>query len=352
MPVVTRFRLTINMSATPKQCRSAPQSPRGFTLIELLVVIAIIGLLVGLLLPAVQAAREAARRAQCQNNLKQIGLAFQSFENVYQCFPSAYVLLVQNDPAVSNATVARYGQSAFVRILPYLEQSAAFQSIQQTSSSSFFNSANLPPPVSTNTVYSTPLPGFLCPSAPGDTTTNYTKALAASFNNFGLSINYPDGMVFGRTDYAPDAGTELGAMGITITSAASIITQPPALPTRFCDIIDGTSNTIMVVEDAARPAFNGNHGQINEGPNPQGGGAWADPLNYIATNGSMADGSGFVPGPCAVNCSNDSEIFSFHPGGSNVVFGDGGVRFISDNLNLQQIAALLSKAGGEVPPNY
>ena len=325
---------------------------RGFTLVELLVVIAIIGILVGLLLPAVQAAREAARRKQCQNNLKQIGLALHSFENVYQYFPNAYVYLSQNDPAVSNPTVARYGQSAFVLILPYLENAALFGSIQQTNNTSFFNPANLPPPGGTNTAYSTPLPGFLCPSVPGDATTDYTKALAASFNNFGLTINYPDGMIFGRTDYAPDAGTELGAMGISITAAASIITQPPAFPTRFSDIIDGSSNTIMVVEDAARPPFYGNHGRINDGPNPQGGGAWADPLNYIATNGSVADGSGFVPGPCAVNCSNDSEIFSFHPGGSNVLFGDGGVRFISDNLNLQQVAALLSKAGGEVTPNY
>jgi prepilin-type processing-associated H-X9-DG protein len=301
------------------------------------------------LLPAVQAAREAARRIQCVNNLKQIGLAFHDFETTHKYFPNTYLVLPENDTAVSNTTVANYGQSAFVLILPFLEETNTYELIQQKNNTSFFNPANMPPPVGTNKAYSTLLSGFLCLSAPGDPTTDYTSALAASFNNFGLTINNPDGMSFGRTDYAPDAGTQLGAMGITITAAGSIISQPPARPTRFKDITDGASHTIMVVEDAGRPAFYGSLGKVSDGPNPQGGGAWADPLNYIATNGSVDDGSGFVPGTCAVNCSNDSEIYSFHSGGSNVVFGDGSVQFISATLNLQQIAALLSKAGGEIP---
>ncbi len=324
----------------------------GFTLIELLVVMAIVGLLVGMLLPAVQAARESARRTQCTNNLKQIGLALHNFESSRRYFPLAYAVLSQPDPAVSNTSVASYGSSAFVLVLPFLEESNVTQLIQQTSSTSFFNPANMPPPGGTNSAYSTALPGFLCPSAEGDPTIDYTAALTASFNNFGLTVSYPSGMIFGRSDYAPDAGTELGAMGISISGAASIIAQPPAPPTRFKDITDGASHTIMVVEDAGRPAFYGSRGKISAGPNPQGGGAWADPLNYIATNGSLDDGSGFVPGTCAVNCSNDSEIYSFHPGGSNVVWGDGSVSFIPDNLSLQQVAALLSKAGGELPFDY
>jgi len=329
--------------------RSATRQPQtGFTLIELLVVIAIIGLLVALLLPAVQSARESARRTQCTNNLKQIGLAFLSFEATRHYFPTAYTALPTPDPAVSNKSVASYGPSAFVVVLPFLEQATVSGLILQTGNTSFFNPANLPAPVGTNTAYSTPLPGFLCPSAQGNPTVDYTTALAASFNNFGLTISYPDGMIFGRSDYAPDAGTELGAMGITITAAGGIIAQPPASPTRFKDITDGASNTILAVEDAGRPTFYGNLGVVNAGPNPQGGGAWADPLNYIATNGSMDDGTGFVPGTCAVNCSNDSEIYSFHPGGSNVAWGDGSVSFIPDTLTLQDIAALLSRAGGEV----
>ena len=70
-------------------------------------------------------------------------------------------------------------------------------------------------------------------------------------------------MIFGRSDYAPDAGTELGAMGITITAAGGIIAQPPAKPTQFKNITDGASHTILIVEDAGRPAFYGSQGRIS-----------------------------------------------------------------------------------------
>jgi prepilin-type processing-associated H-X9-DG protein len=115
--------------------------------------------------------------------------------------------------------------------------------------------------------------------------------------------------------------------------------------------VEGSESYVREASDRIG-IHDGNLGKVSDGPNPQGGGGWADPLNYIATNGSVDDGSGFVPGACAVNCSNDSEIYSFHSGGSNVVFGDGSVQFISATLNLQQIAALLSKAGGEMPVDY
>ncbi len=159
--------------------------------------------------------------------------------------------------------------------------------------------------------------------------------------------------------------------GININAGASIICQPPDGPVRLTDITDGTSNTLMIVEDAGRPGWYGSKGLVKtgsntgtyqagpNGPAPQGGGAWADPLNYIATNGSDPTGSGIAAGgnfdglpaapySCSENCSNDSEIFAFHLGGGNVVMGDGSVRFLRSGLTMNQMSALLSRAGGEV----
>jgi prepilin-type N-terminal cleavage/methylation domain-containing protein/prepilin-type processing-associated H-X9-DG protein len=339
----------------------------GFTLIELLVVIAIIGVLVSLLLPAVQKIREAANRTSCLNNLKQIGLALHNYHDTFKGFPTAFRLLPAPDTSVSFPGAARYGASAFTLILPYLEQDNLYRQIDTTRA--VLSTVNMPPG---NPAYSTPIKTFLCPSAPGEVTADYSAELAQSFNNFAISVTYPQGLIFGRTDYAPDAGMSADIPGININAGASIICQPPGRPVRITDIVDGSSNTIMVVEDAGRPTWYGSRGIVPpngftpvlgtytaDGPVPQGGGGWADPLNYIATNGADPSGSGIAAGgnfdgmppapwSCANGCSNDSEIFAFHPGGSNVLFGDGSARFVMNGLTMNQMQALLSRAGGEV----
>ena len=197
---------------------------QGFTLIELLVVIAITGLLIGLLLPAVQKVREAAALTQCANNLKQIGLALHSYESVNRHFPTAFKMLPDPDPAAPSET-GTYGPSVFVLILPYLEQDNLYRQIDITKAA--LNPVNMPP---NNPAYSTPIKTFLCPSAPGDSTVDYSAELANSFNNFGINVSFPPGLIFGRTDYAPDAEMQADLPGISINAGASIICEPPDGP--------------------------------------------------------------------------------------------------------------------------
>ncbi len=332
----------------------------GFTLVELLVVIAIIGILIGLLLPAINAAREAGRRAQCTNNLKQIGLALINYEGVNGAFPSAFRLLPHADTAAPSGT-GTYGASAFVLILPYMEYNGVFRQIDIGKAA--LNPVNMLPG---NPAYSTAITTFLCPSAPGKPTVDYSAELSNSFNNFGVSVSVAPGLIFGRSDFAPDAGMQADLPGISINAGASIIAEPPDGPVRIAQITDGTSHTFMVEEDAGQPGWYGSQGPAavpsytgKSGTAPQGGGAWADPLNYIATNGGDPSGSGIAAGggfmgipaapwTCANGCTNDSEIFAFHPGGSNVAFGDGSVQFVMNQLTMNQVQALLSRAGGEI----
>jgi prepilin-type N-terminal cleavage/methylation domain-containing protein/prepilin-type processing-associated H-X9-DG protein len=354
----------------PRPNYNAARRKTGFTLIELIVVIAIISVLVSLLLPAVQQAREAARRTHCKNNLKQIGLALLNYEATNRVFPQSFGVTVPDPTAPLGA--GSFGPSAFTVILPYLDQASLYAQIDVSRSA--LAKINMPPG---NSAYSTPIPAFLCPSSPGNSSIDYSAELANSFNNFGVAVSLPAGLNFARTDYAPDAGMQADLPGISINAGAGIIAEPPDGPVRAASVLDGLSNTIMAVEDAGRPGWYGNRGPASApaiggyspvagsyqggdvGPAPQGGGAWADPLNYIATNGSDPNGSGIAAGggfmgmpvapwSCANGCSNDSEIFSFHAGVSNVLFGDGSVRSMRNGLTMSQMQALLSRAEGEV----
>jgi prepilin-type processing-associated H-X9-DG protein len=118
--------------------------------------------------------------------------------------------------------------------------------------------------------------------------------------------------------------------------------------TRFGQITDGTSSTILVAEDAGRPAFYNAMQQVFDPVGKEGG--WADPNGAFSLDGANPDGS--IPGGCPLNCSNNSEIYSFHEAGANVVFADGSVHFLTQKIDLCTLAALVTRAAGEVVPPY
>mgnify|MGYP003630338571 CR=1 FL=1 len=291
-----------------------PKPRRAFTLIELLVVIAIIAILIALLLPAVQQAREAARRSSCKNNMKQIGLAMHNYHDVHTSLPMG-------------VNVLQY--SPFVAILPYLEQT---------------NLQNL---YDFDIGYSTPtnliainqtIPVFLCPTMvipravplvscnePG-APTSYGASMGLHEGSDDGSAGNPDGMFPGR----------------------NYETTPP---TRFRDVTDGLTNTIMCgefnyrLEDYTWSSYTCGGDPSTHGTPRWGGHRWGGGYPGVA----MGDTSGDFN----VNLTANRLTWrSDHVGGAHFLLGDGSVRFVSENIDAGTLDSLATKAGGEVIGEY
>jgi prepilin-type N-terminal cleavage/methylation domain-containing protein/prepilin-type processing-associated H-X9-DG protein len=378
----------------------------GFTLIELLVVIAIIAVLVGLLLPAVQKVREAANRMSCQNNLKQIGLAIHNYQSAYNAFPAdeidfgpngginaaTGIQWPYNDPGVGADVIAsnndNVGVGLFVLLLPYIEQGNVYNMIDPTKS--VFNPVNLPPvtggdPVlthgGTNPAYSTAIKTYLCPSSPAPPTINYYNCFWGPPGWSVISAFSPPAapysQIWGRSDY----GALPGFHGSFVAQFDNPSATPPVsydyaanetgtihgfnringgAPT-IAQVTDGLSNTAIIGEDGGRPVgYNHSHtiyadqssGLPTDGaiiPVGGGGGGWADPFTYYHLDGAACDNSGGRGGPCVMNYTSNNELYSFHTGGSNMLFGDGSVHFVNDSITGPQTINLITRAGGEVP---
>jgi prepilin-type N-terminal cleavage/methylation domain-containing protein/prepilin-type processing-associated H-X9-DG protein len=279
---------------------------RGFTLIELLVVIAIIAVLLGLLLPAVQKVREAAARLQCENNLKQVGLALHDYHDTAHAFPPGYV---SGYDAAGNDTGPGWGWAAY--LLPHIEQQ------------NLYTAARLDQPIeapANASVRVTPVKTYLCPSDSAPPT--WTARRYDALGNPGAALcdvasaNYVG--VFGVTEPGVDGE------GVFYRNSA----------VRIADITDGTSNTLVVGErgHALAPA------------------AWVGAVTgaeiYPYNSSNMVLGhTGESHGPAMpVDVNNFS---SRHTGGVNFAFADGHVSFLTAAVSQAVYQALSTRAGGE-----
>jgi prepilin-type N-terminal cleavage/methylation domain-containing protein/prepilin-type processing-associated H-X9-DG protein len=344
---------------------------RGFTLIELLVVIAIIAVLIALLLPAVQAAREAARRAQCTNNLKQLGLAVQNYAESNAVLPPT-----ANGPApAGRGSTNDFSMKA--RLLPYMEQQALWNALNQSFA---YNTAQNVTGISTN------VNAFLCPSDP----IRIVRTIAAAPT-----------LDFGDCNYGNNIGTCLTLNGLTFDGPAHVMNTPYGPAVSLARVVDGTSNTAIHSEwlkgpgvsqpvpgivhlastsldltatppSPAVPAGSSSLGStlqvLSQGCQNSTtlsiqltkGYSWADdacgaggcythlmPPNKKACNWSNFNNSaynGYNPFAIATLIGAGS----YHSGGVNVGFLDGSVKFVKDSINLNTWGAIATMAGGEV----
>lgn len=365
----------------------------GFTLIELLVVIAIIGVLVALLLPAIQAAREAARRSQCQNNLKQIGLALLNFETAYGTYPGN----VRSGITATNPSGFRQGWMLY--ITPFLERQDIFDAYNFEYG---WNNAENTTATGGSNAFKNAV--FVCPTAPAHTVKDGNPDIS----------NYPAGwnqtQFVEVTDYSGFIGVYpwMQTAGLTTTWGPGLFAQiiaagatpnPNRLertaPPKINEITDGTSKTFAVAESAGRPfvyRFGKRVGNLPPATPSQmtNGGGWSRPASDITLEGLGAAAPGTAsgrdePGQCAVNCTNGhdmgmvwqtsnprglpsfsftgpsgtpvtvdyqtvgtSEVYSFHTGGAHFLMADGSVQFVNASVSIDIVAKGITINTGEV----
>jgi len=285
---------------------------RAFTLVELLVVIAIIGILVALLLPAIQAAREAARRTECNNNLKQIGLALQNYHDTYRVLPPGGFRETNNGNALSWN----------VLVLPFMELPALYDEV-------VFGVQGYS--AAADSIAVEMIDGYICPSAPGSIQRHSTNSQYFTAHYYG--IMGPEGTNPAGGTYSFDSSGTQGGY-----ASQGVLTRGSNVGLR--DVLDGTSNTFLAGEISW---VKNDAGDANKGYR-----RW--------TRGCEGDASASTKnikyeirsvGYTAVGNFNDISFGSQHPGGCLFALCDGAVKFVSENVDMATYKATASRDGGE-----
>jgi len=317
----------------------------GFTLIELLVVIAIIAILVALLLPAVQQAREAARRTQCKNNLKQLALACHNYHDTHNIMPVNLDRSAWGGPL--DGQHANFSWIAMA--LPFFEQGPLYQSINFNIAGGAANgygwqcdtaaARNL-------TAHRTILTTLLCPSNPTP------KKLNGQYEGMVYAAAVND---VARTDYTGNFGFTTGGwrdcprrpLG---TGPWAWLDQPGSTnggngcfgyrgAVNLAEIIDGTSNTVLLQEDMHWRDYN-----VKD--NPHDDSAWGNPLACITT---LQNPINYKDIQDDRRCHGWSSV---HTGGAQCALADGSVRFVSENISGVTQKAIATRNGNETPGEF
>lgn len=337
----------------------------AFTLIELLVVIAIIGVLIALLLPAVQKVREAANRTSCKNNLKQLGLALHNYESTTKQFPPAFKANVPTSGPFAGLPAYFFSWSALAQLNPYLEQTNIYNAMDLTQPIYMPPTFNISP--ANQFAIQQIVPTFLCPS-------DRMEPVSVAYGEPIIGpTNYAVCIGTGTTNGGPPFGSPWNADGMFRAKK----------PTRIASVTDGLSHTAAMSESLLGDGDENAVGPIPGDPQlVYAYTGFGTPLNDAncasATQWNIENRRGFMWATGEIRCGSYNHYYtpnakiydcisndltpgegmftsigfraarSRHPGGVNLLLGDGSVQFITDNVDLTTWRALSTSSGAEV----